>query len=82
MLIYANSFENVMVALPIISREIDKLPRYYIANVIYTIVGEAFANWVNTRVNTRNRKVTHEENMIELDPEIFQLYQQSTSVSV
>ena len=82
MLNYANGHQNVMAALPMIQREVLKLPRYYIANVIYTIVGEEFANWVNRRVNIRNKKVPQEENMIELDPEIFEIYQKSTSVSV
>ena len=34
--------ENPMEALPLINREVMKLPRAYIANVIYTIVGDAF----------------------------------------
>lgn len=34
--------ENIMEALPMIEREVMKLPRAYIANVIFTIAGEAF----------------------------------------
>jgi hypothetical protein len=41
----------VMMALPLLERERLKLPRGYIANVIYTIVGEDFKNQVDLRVN-------------------------------
>ena len=46
MLTYARARAEVMKALPIVDKEIEKLPRQYIANVIYTIVGDAFAEWV------------------------------------
>ena len=53
----------------------------YIANVIYTIVGEAFATWVHRQVDARHKRVREEEGMIELDPEIAAIYQRSTAVS-
>ena len=31
-------------------KEIEKLPRAYIANLIYTIVGEKFKEWVKQKV--------------------------------
>ena len=37
---------NVMQALPIVQREIERLPRAYIANIIYTLTGDAFKNWI------------------------------------
>ena len=39
-------YPEVMRALPVIDKEIRKLPRSYIANVIYTIVGDKFNEWV------------------------------------
>ena len=39
--------EGVMDALPIVKREVDKLPRAYIANCIYTLTGAAFKTWIN-----------------------------------
>ena len=39
--------EGVMEALPLVQREVEKLPRAYIANVIYTLTGPAFKTWVN-----------------------------------
>ena len=38
--------EPVMDALPIVKRELDKLPRAYIANVIHTLTGATFVKWV------------------------------------
>ena len=39
-----------MMALPIEPKEIDKIPRQYIANVIYTIVGAPFNAWVEQQI--------------------------------
>ena len=39
--------EGVMEALPVVKREVDKLPRAYIANCIYTLTGDAFKTWIN-----------------------------------
>ena len=47
MLEFASDYDKVSQALPSESREVMKLPRAYVANVIYTLVGQAFADWVN-----------------------------------
>jgi hypothetical protein len=54
---YAKSYPAVMQALPV-EREIKKLSKQYIANVIYTIVGAGFIEWVEDRVRSRNERVT------------------------
>ena len=36
------------------SKEILKLSRAYLSNVIYTIMGEPFQQWVKQQVNRRN----------------------------
>ena len=51
MLAYAAQFTEVMRALPIVRKEILKLPRSYIANLLYTIVGEPFATWIYAKVD-------------------------------
>ena len=80
MLAYASQFDAVMMTLPIAS-EIRKLSRQYLANVIYTIVGDQFAQWVDERIEERNKKVTSLKNMnIELDPEVARIFQESTAV--
>ena len=43
MLAFGEQYTEVMRALPLTNKEILKLPRSYIANVIYTIIGEPFA---------------------------------------
>ena len=55
MLEYAAQHQNVMAALPLILREREKLSRGYVANVIYTIVGNPFKTWVDQRVNERHQ---------------------------
>ena len=70
MLEFCNDYPDVIQSLPVES-EIQKLSRQYLANVIYTLVGEPFKTWVETRVEARNQEVTSKKNMmIEMDPEI------------
>ena len=53
--------EGIMDALPLVQREILKLPRAYIANVIFTLAGPAFEKWINQQVAERNAKVAKEK---------------------
>ena len=63
-------------------KEIGKLARCYLANVVYTIVGEPFQAWVTSQVNMRNQRVALEgNNVISMDPEIAKIFQQSTAIS-
>ena len=71
-----------MMCLPDRQVEIDKLPRQYLINLIYTKVGEKFSTWVNEKVNQRHERVKDEgKQYIELDPEIAKVYQQSRAIS-
>ena len=59
-----------MQALPI-DKEIHKLTRQYLANIIYTIVGQPFSQWVDNIVEQRNSKIKSEQQlMINMDPEV------------
>ena len=59
-----------------------KLPREYICNIVYTIVGDPFDAWVASQVEVRNDKIASERDMlVDLDPEIATLFNQSTAVS-
>ena len=52
-------------------KEIVKLPKQYLINVIYTVVGEQFAVWVKAKIDERNAKVTSDKDMmINVDPDI------------
>ena len=70
MLAFAEQYPDVMRAFPIVRKEVEKMPRAYIANVIYTLVGQPFAEFINKRANKRNEKVTKERDLIDMDPEI------------
>ena len=60
MLQFASQYPNIQKYLPEIEREIDKLLRAYIANVIYTIVGEPFQTWIKRQIEVRNDKIKAE----------------------
>ena len=70
-----------MAVFPIVKREVDKLPRAYIANCIFTLTGQAFQDWINKQVNERNAKVAREQDTIKMDPAIAAIYMASTAVS-
>ena len=64
-------------------KEIIKLPKQYLTNVIYTIVGQDFANWVRAKIEERNAKVQKDKDlMIAVDPAIAAAFQNSTAVSL
>jgi len=82
MMAYCSGIPKVMKAFPTEAKEIDKLPRQYIINVIYTLVGKPFELWVNQRIENRHAKITEDKDLnIELDPEIAAIFQASNAVS-
>ena len=71
-----------MAAVLPVPKEIRKLSRQYIGNVIYTLTDGAFTAWVRDRMDERNRKITESGNqLISMDPQIANIFAQSTSVS-
>ena len=75
------SFREVVDALPIM-KEIRKMPRSYICNVIYTLVGEPFQKWVMERCQMRNDRLAKDHSTaIELDPRVYEAFQKSTFIS-
>ena len=64
MLHYAKARPEVMEALPMVKHEREKLPREYIANVIYTIVGDPFKKWVDQKVDERHQHRREVEDQI------------------
>ena len=78
---FASSDQNVENALPP-PKEIAKLSRAYLANVVHTKMGQRFQDWVTQQVNTRNQRVAQEGNqMIAMDPSIARIFHQSTAIS-
>ena len=81
-LAFAEQHPGVMQTLPAVRKEILKMPRAYIGHVIHTLVGRPFAQWVKDRVDQRHLKIAEERQMlIEMDPEIGHIYQESQAVS-
>lgn len=78
---FAADKPEVMRALPILERERLSLPRAYIANLIYTIVGDPFKKWVDRIVKRRHDERRQEQSTIQMDPEIAAIFNQSTATS-
>ena len=52
-------------------RDMHRLPRQFVVNVLYTILGDQVADWVKSMVETRNSKLAEKRKMLlDLDPEI------------
>ena len=70
-----------MKALPV-PKECLRLERSYLSNLIYSIIGKPYRDWVDAQVNKRNHKVAVEGNQfISMDPEIANVFRASTQVS-
>ena len=60
---------EAMMALPEPMKEVLKMPRAYISNVLYTMIGQPFKDWVNEQVEKRNAKIMKDQNLaISMDP--------------
>ena len=63
-------------------KELHLLPRQWLANVIYTRLGETFKAWVDHHVKERHEKYVQRHNvLIDMDPEIAAAFNQSSMVS-
>ena len=62
--------------------EIPRLPKEFLANISYTVVGKSFSDWVKQQIEARNEKITVEKQLnIDLDPELAAAFNASTAVS-
>ena len=79
---WAKKYPTVYQALPVVESEIEMLHRQYIANLIYTLVGEPFQDWVDVVLKKRSKRLADERNLnINLDPEIARIFKASTTIS-
>ncbi len=82
MLLHAAQSNDVMQALPADQKEIHKLPREYIGNILYTILGDKFKKWVRKKCDERTDKIMEKQDMaIEMDPEVYKAFKASTNIS-
>ena len=71
-----------MVALPESQKEINHFPRSYLCNILYTMIGDPFAKWVDRQIVARNKRVKEDKDMaIDMDADIAKLFRESTAVS-
>ena len=82
MLNWARKYPEVAQALPKETAEVENLHRGYVANVIYTIVGDNFKDWVDKKLKERTKKMAEEKDLnIKMDPQIYKIFKASTSIS-
>ena len=73
--------QTLMQYLPI-EREIIKLPKQFVINVCYKIIGHPFDVWVKAKINERNAKLEEKQNLlISVDPRIAAVFNNSTFMS-
>jgi hypothetical protein len=78
---FALTHKVVVDSLPPV-REIWKMPRTYVCNVIFTRLGDVFQKWVDTRCHQRNLDIAVEKDLnIELDVNIAKAFHASTAIS-
>ena len=81
MLGFLQQHRQVMEYLPI-AKEIMKLPKQFLVNVMYSVIGDAFADWVKQRVVARNIKIVEVQQLgINMDPEVAAAFTSSTAIS-
>lgn len=62
--------------------EIEKLPREWICNVIYSVIGKPFLGWVEARIEKRNDEaVKKADGHLAMDPRIAAAFRASNHVS-
>ena len=63
-------------------RDLHRLPRQFVVNIIFTIVQDPFKLWVKERIKARNDTVAENRSlMIDLDPEIAAAFRNSVNIS-
>ena len=63
-------------------RDIHRLPRSFIVNIINTIVKDPFRSWVSDRIKERNEDIAVKRKLnIELDPAIAAAFRNSVNIS-
>ena len=61
---------------------LHKVSREWICNVIATVMGTVFTDWVKEKIDERNEEVKDKGDMnIELDPDVAEAFKNSTAVS-
>ena len=63
-------------------RDLDRVSRTWLCNMIHSVVGPRFKFWVQECVKDRNQKMTTDRSLnLELDPTVASWFNKSTAVS-
>lgn len=82
MLEFAGKHPAAMRCFPVREAETKKFPRQYLANCIFTIVGQPFKDWVNKKVEERHAKLIDDRDMtVEMDKEMYEIFAANKAVS-
>lgn len=64
------------------NRDIHKVPRQWIINVSYAILGPEFSDWVDLAIANRNMEVAKKQDLVlNLDSEILKAFHNSKNIS-
>ena len=79
---WSEPYEEVMECLPASMLEIKKLPRQYLINVIYTIMGSEFKQYVDELIQKRHQRIAEDatQNII-MDADIVEAFQKSQAIN-
>ena len=82
-LAFGHSQSNTLVDyLPILKEQV-KLPRQFIINVTFAVVGKPFSDWIKAQVEERNRSIAAKRDLlVNMDPRIAQKLAESNHVSI
>ena len=65
-----------------VQQEIYRLPKEWIANVAYSILGDLFSDWVHEQIEENHEKFMEKHQLgIDMDPEVHQAFLASTAIS-
>ena len=68
--------------LPDNPKEVQKMPKQYIANICATLLGTVFTDWIRVQVEERNKSLLVDKgNVVNMDPEIAAVFKASTKIS-
>ena len=63
-------------------RDMHKVPRQWLINVAYTVLGTPFKAWVEDEIASRNEELAKKQKLlIEMDPEIAKAFHSSVNIS-
>lgn len=78
---YAAAYHAVEEYMPD-ARDIPMLPRQWILNICFSIIGQDFADFVRGQIDDRHTRLAESQDMnVEVDPEILAVIQNSKAIS-